>query len=81
MYERDIEYFLDQTPNAKTALYADIFEYIEKVRKIPAYPADRHENPRTINRMLYGVKAYYKYLNETGQWESHPCKNLKLRNA
>ena len=58
MYERDIQHFLDQTPNARTALYADVMQYVEKLRK--EYP-----NPRTINRMLYGVKAYYNYLNET----------------
>jgi integrase/recombinase XerD len=74
MYERDIQHFLDQTPNAKTALYADVMLYIEKLRKT-------HENPRTINRMLYGVKAYYNYLNETNQRETHPCKSLKLRDA
>jgi integrase/recombinase XerD len=31
--------------------------------------------------MLYGVKAYYNYLNETNQRETHPCKSLKLRDA
>ena len=45
MYERDIQHFLDRTPNAKTALYADVMLYVEKLRK--TYP-----NPRTINRML-----------------------------
>jgi integrase/recombinase XerD len=74
MYERDIQHFLDQTPNARTALYADVMQYIEKLRKT-------HENPRTINRMLYAVKAYYNYLNESNQRETHPCKSLKLRDA
>jgi integrase/recombinase XerD len=74
MYERDIQHFLEQTPNAKTALYANVMLYVEKLRKT-------HENPRTINRMLYGVKAYYNYLNETNQRETHPCKSLKLRDA
>jgi integrase/recombinase XerD len=74
MYERDIQHFLDQTPNAKNALYADVMLYVEGLRK--TYP-----NPRTINRMLYGVKAYYNYLNETSQRETHPCKSLKLRDA
>jgi site-specific recombinase XerD len=74
MYERDIQHFLSQMPNAKTALYADVMQYVEGLRK--TYP-----NPRTINRMLYGVKAYYNYLNETDQRETHPCKSLKLRDA
>jgi integrase/recombinase XerD len=74
MYERDIQHFLGQTPNAKTALYADVMQYIEKLRKT-------YQNSRTINRMLYGVKAYYNYLNETNQRETHPCKSLKLRDA
>jgi integrase/recombinase XerD len=74
MYERDIQHFLDQMPNAKNALYADVMQYVEGLRKT-------YLNPRTINRMLYGVKAYYNYLNETSQRETHPCKSLKLRDA
>jgi integrase/recombinase XerD len=74
MYERDIKHFLGQMPNAKNALYADVMQYIEKLRKT-------YQNSRTINRMLYGVKAYYNYLNETDQRETHPCKSLKLRDA
>jgi site-specific recombinase XerD len=74
MYERDIQHYMDQTPNARTALYADVMLYVEGLRKT-------YLNPRTINRMLYGVKAYYNYLNETDQRETHPCKSLKLRDA
>ena len=37
---------------AKNANYRDIMEYTGYLRKI-------YQNPRTINRMLYGVKAWY----------------------
>ena len=59
---------------AETANYRDVMEYAGYLRKM-------YQNPRTINRMLYGVKAWYFYLIETGQREDHPCRQVKLRDA
>lgn len=50
MYERDINHYLNQMPNTNVALYADVMEYLQYLRKIPASPAGRYKNPRTINR-------------------------------
>ena len=76
LYLRDIKIYLDyQTEEkAKTANYQDILQYIEYLRK--HYP-----KPQTINRMLYGVKAYYFYLIENGQRNDHPCRYLRLKDA
>ena len=76
LYLRDIKIYLDyQTAEkAKTANYQDILQYIEYLRK-------RYSKPQTINRMLYGVKAYYFWLIETGQRNDHPCRYLRLKDA
>jgi integrase/recombinase XerD len=59
---------------AGNATYRDIMEYTGYLRKM-------YQNPGTINRMLYGVKAWYFYLIETGQREDHPCRQIKLKDA
>ena len=76
LYLRDIKIYLNyQTEEkAKTANYHDILQYIEYLRK--HYP-----KPQTINRMLYGVKAYYFWLIESGQRNDHPCRYLRLKDA
>ncbi|MGK7397147.1 MAG: tyrosine-type recombinase/integrase, partial [Candidatus Cyclobacteriaceae bacterium M3_2C_046] len=76
LYLRDIKIYLGyQTePKAKAANYQDILQYIEYLRK--HYP-----KPQTINRMLYGVKAYYFWLIETNQRNDHPCRYLRLKDA
>ena len=76
LYLRDIKIFLDYQTEEKaiTANYQDILQYIEYLRK--HYP-----KPQTINRMLYGVKAYYFWLIETGQRNDHPCRYLRLKDA
>jgi integrase/recombinase XerD len=76
LYLRDIRIYLDyQTEEkAKTANYRDILQYIEHLRK-------HHPRPQTINRMLYGVKAWYFWLIETNQRNDHPCRYLRLKDA
>ena len=59
---------------AEKASYRDIMEYTGYLRKT-------YQNPRTINRMLYGVKAWYFYLIESGTREDHPCRQIKLKDA
>jgi integrase/recombinase XerD len=59
---------------ARKANYRDIMEYVDYLRK-------RYHNPRTINRMLYGVKAWYFYLISTGTRNDHPCRHLILKDA
>jgi len=59
---------------AEKATYRDIMEYTGYLRKT-------YQNPRTINRMLYGVKAWYFYLIVSGSREDHPCRQIKLKDA
>jgi integrase/recombinase XerD len=48
--------------------------YVDHLRK-------QYQNPRTINRMLYGVKAWYHWLIQTGKRQDHPCRYLTLKDA
>jgi integrase/recombinase XerD len=59
---------------AEKASYRDIMEYTGYLRKT-------YQNPRTINRMLYGVKAWYFYLIASDRREDHPCRQIKLKDA
>ena len=59
---------------ALAATYRDIMQYVEYLR-------GQYQNPKTINRMLYGVKAFYFYLIHTGQRSGHPCRQLRLKDA
>jgi integrase/recombinase XerD len=59
---------------AASATYQDIMQYVEHLR-------GQYPNARTINRMLYGIKAYYFYLVQSGRRTSHPCRKLRLKDA
>jgi site-specific recombinase XerD len=48
--------------------------YVDHLRK-------QYQNPRTINRMLYGVKAWYHWLIQNGKRQDHPCRYLTLKDA
>jgi integrase/recombinase XerD len=76
LYLRDIKIYLDyQTEEkAKTANYQNILQYIEYLR-------NHCPKPQTINRMLYGIKAYYFWLIETHRRNDHPCRYLRLKDA
>ena len=76
IYLRDINIYLDYQgeEKARQATYQEIMQYVEYLRK-------KYKNPRTLNRMLYGVKAWYEWLVQTGQREDHPCKYLTLKDA
>lgn len=39
----------------------------------------RYSNPKTLNRILAGVKAYYDYLAAMGKREDNPAKSIRLR--
>lgn len=76
MYTRDIRLFLDYMgeEKAEEALYRDIMQYVDYLRR-------QGLNPSTIARTLYGVKAWYGYLLETGRRSDHPCRYLTLKDA
>lgn len=76
IYLRDIKVYLDYMTEEKAtvASYQDIMQYVDYLRK-------QYQNPRTINRMLYGVKAWYHWLIHTGKRDDHPCRYLSLKDA
>jgi integrase/recombinase XerD len=76
IYLRDIRVYLDYMTEEKAAMatYQDIMQYVDYLRK-------QYQNPRTINRMLYGVKAWYHWLLQTGKRTDHPCRYLTLKDA
>ena len=76
IYLRDIKVYLDYMTEEKAAVatYKDIMQYVDYLRK-------QYQNPRTINRMLYGVKAWYHWLIHTGKRDDHPCRYLSLKDA
>jgi site-specific recombinase XerD len=68
IYLRDIRVYLDYVTEEKAAVatYQDIMQYVDYLRK-------QYQNPRTINRMLYGVKAWYQWLcGRPGKGHDHP---------
>ena len=76
MYLRDIRLFLDYMgeEKAEAALYNDIMQYVEYLRR-------QQLNPSSINRMLYGVRAWYDWLLKTGRRNDHPCRYLVLKDV
>jgi len=76
IYLRDIRVYLDYmtVKKAEKATYKNVMEYVDYLRK-------QYDNARTINRMLYGVKAWYHWLIHQGKRGDHPCKHLTLKDA
>lgn len=76
VYLPDIRRFISYMgeERAVRAGYRDIMEYTGYLRKM-------YQNPRTISRMLYGVKAWYFYLIEKGERADHPCRQIRLKDA
>lgn len=73
-YYKDILTYIESVgeSQAKTAKYADIMQYIEKLRK-------QYSNPETIKCTLQGIKKYYFWLIYEGIRKDHPCRNINLR--
>lgn len=59
---------------AEQAAYRDVMDYVAHLRR-------EYHNTNTIRRTLYGIKAWYFYLIDTGQRQDHPCRYLRLRDA
>ena len=59
-YQREIEIYLGNCKEAETASHKDIVNHIGNLR-------NRYSNPKTINRILASIKAYYSYLASTGK--------------
>jgi integrase/recombinase XerD len=71
-YIREIEIYIANNPNNKKYVYAEIINYIGVLRK-------RYTNPRTLNRMLSSIKAYYSYLCFKQVRKDNPTKSIVLK--
>ena len=71
-YQREIEIYLGNCKEAETASHKDIVNHIGNLR-------NRYTNPKTINRILASIKAYYTYLASTGKRKDNPSKSIRLR--
>lgn len=72
VYKREVKIYLQANPGAEKFLYADIINYIGKLRS-------RYANVRSILRIIAGIKSYYDFLNESGRRKDNPAKSIKLR--
>lgn len=71
-YNNILRYLTYIGEKALTANYQDILNYIEALRT-------QQLHPKTLRNYLFGVKIYYKYLQNNKLRNDHPCKNLNLK--
>ena len=71
-YKREIEIYQNNFKQAEKADYKAIVQYIGSLR-------NRYHNPRTINRILASIKAYYDFLSSSGKRKDNPAKSIRLR--
>ncbi|MFN3405837.1 MAG: tyrosine-type recombinase/integrase [Cytophagaceae bacterium] len=71
-YIREIEIFTAANPENKKYTYSEIINYIGVLRT-------RYSNPKTINRILASIKAYYSYLCFAGTRKDNPTKSILLK--
>lgn len=71
-YEREIAIYLSCHENAQDYNHAQIVHYIGALR-------NKYSNPKTINRILASIKAYYSFLSNSEYRNDNPAKSIKLR--
>jgi integrase/recombinase XerD len=71
-YKREIEAYLQNYSQAEQAVHKDIAAYLGILR-------NRYSNPRTLNRILCSIKAYYDFLSHIGKRKDNPARAIKLR--
>lgn len=75
IYAFEIGHYLERIGGEAVALttgYGELAGYLASLRK-------RYDNPATVQRILYAVKSYYRYLVASGQRVDHPGSRLRLR--
>ena len=70
-YLREIELYLQSNPQAQTATYKDITNYLNEQRKT--------QKASSIQRILQSIKKYYNYLVEAEIREDNPTQYLKIK--
>jgi integrase/recombinase XerD len=71
-YKREIEIYTGNNKKAEKYTYSEIVNYIGILRT-------RYSNPKTINRILASIKAWYSYLCFIGIRKDNPTKSIRLR--
>jgi integrase/recombinase XerD len=71
-YQREIEAYLSNNPNAETYHYKEITHYLGILRK-------RYSKAATLNRILSSIKAYYSFLAHSGTRKDNPSKSIQLK--
>ena len=71
-YKREIENYISNYPDASTAVYKDITNYLGALRK-------RYGKASTINRIVSSIKVYYDYLCSEGIRNDNPARAIRLR--
>lgn len=75
IYAFEIKHFLRRMggeSQAERATYADLAADLMRLRK-------HYQNAATVRRILFAIKAYYRYLVKVGRREDHPGSRLRLR--
>ena len=70
-YLREINIYLQANPQAATATYKDITNYLNEQRKT--------QKPSSIQRILQSIKKYYNYLVYAEIREDNPAQYLKIK--
>jgi integrase/recombinase XerD len=71
-YQREIEIYISNNKKAEKYTYSEIVNYIGTLRT-------KYTNPKTINRILSSIKAYYGYLCFIAVRKDNPTKSIRLR--
>jgi integrase/recombinase XerD len=71
-YKREIEIYLSNNPKANKYSHSDIVKQIGTLRQ-------RYSKPKTLNRILCGIKAWYNYLAYKGIRKDNPARSIRLR--
>jgi len=56
----------------ETASYQDVIDYLAHLRSL-------NKHPKTLRNHLFAIKMYYRFLVETHQRKTHPCRHLQLK--
>ncbi|MEM1357967.1 MAG: integrase, partial [Bacteroidota bacterium] len=74
IYAFEISHYLERVGGQQAALrtgYGELVGYLQQLRQ-------RYPNPATVQRILYAIKSYYRYLVVSGQRSDHPGSRLRL---
>lgn len=71
-YNREIEIYLSNYPEADQAVYKNVLSYVGSLR-------NRYSNASTLNRIVSSIKVYYDYLCQEGIRYDNPARAVQLK--